>query len=87
MISLGNPFYGISPTEKRNYFFGLSECPIKPFKNKNISIFSYGGVIAIGSSYHPNYDETGIESEIKILTPEALKTIEIWRKEAANNDI
>lgn len=87
MISLGNPLYGLSPHGKGNYFFGLSEYPVPPFEDKDKSIFSYGGVIALGSSYHNDYEETGIETEIKILQPSALRLIEKWRQEAANNAI
>jgi len=87
MVSLGNPLYGLSPTGKRNYFFGLSEYPITPFEDKHKSIFSYGGVIAIGSTYHIDYKKTGVESKIKILSPSALKLIEKWRKETLSNDI
>jgi len=87
MASLGNPLYGLSPTGKRHYFFGLSGHPIAPFEDKHKSIFSYGGVIAIGSTYHNGFDEAGIESEIKVLPPSALKLIEKWRQEATNNAI
>lgn len=87
IVSLGNPLYGLSPTMERNYFFGLSEYPIISFEDDKKSIFSAGGVIAIGSSYHPNYDATGIESEIKILPSSALKLIEKWRQEAINNAV
>jgi hypothetical protein len=87
MISLGNPLYGLSPNGKRNYFFGLSEYPIAPFEDKDKFIFSYGGVIAIGRSYHDEFEETGLDTEIRILSPSALKLIEKWRQEATNNVI
>lgn len=87
MISLGNPLYGISPHGKGNYFFGLSERPVAPFEDKYKSIFSYGGVIALGASYQPDYEETGIDREIRILSPSALKLIEKWREEATANVI
>ena len=86
MVSLGNPLYGLSPTMARNYFLALCEYPIQPFEDEDKSIFSNDGVIAIGTTYHPNFEETGIESEIKILSPSALKLIEKWRQEAKKND-
>ena len=87
MISLGNPLYGLSPHGKGNYFFGLSEHPIPPFEDRDKSIFSYGGVIALGVSYHNEYAETGIDTEIRILSPSAHKLIEKWRQAAGNNAI
>ncbi|QWD20230.1 hypothetical protein G6689_02375 [Polynucleobacter paneuropaeus] len=87
MNSLGNPLYGLSPTGMRNYFFGLSEHPIAAFEDEQKSIFSSGGVIAIGTSYHPRYEATRVETQIKILPPSALKLIEKWRQEAGNNVI
>jgi hypothetical protein len=87
MASIGNPLYGVGPTGKSNYFFGLCEHPIAPFEDKDKSIFSFGGVIAIGSSYHNDYEETGLDTEIRILPPSALKLIEKWRQEATKNAI
>ncbi len=82
MISLGNPLWGISPTQKSAYFFGLSQKPVETLKNKDKTIFSYAGCIAIGITNQPDYRLTGIDKDVSILSPKALKVIEKWRQEA-----
>lgn len=72
-ISFGKPHYGPSPMLDGMYWIALHHEPISPrFKGHN-TVFSYGGVVAL--------TENDREAQIKLLSPDALKTLNTWSKD------
>jgi hypothetical protein len=87
ILSLGSPLWSLNTTQSGIYIFALSEKPIVTYRGKNKSVFSSGGVIAMNVAADLKNPKTGEDLQIEILSPQALKTIEKWRKEATNNAI
>ncbi|QWD11451.1 hypothetical protein G6704_02810 [Polynucleobacter paneuropaeus] len=72
-ISLGKPHSGLNPRADGMYWMALHSEPIEPRFKRNCVVFSYGGVVALTQFQ----DET----ELKLLSSDALKTLSTWSKE------
>lgn len=87
LISLGSPLWSFNTTLSGIYIFALNQRPINNYHGVNKSVFSSGGVIAMNVPQDLKDPKTGKDLQIEILKPQAIKTIEKWRKEALSNDI